>query len=294
MLGRSRAVTVTLAVFGAALLGACGASGATPRAAGLPFLMPIDFRSAFTTGVGREPWRGSEGVLALRIAGGHPDAGPPLDLRGPGSLRLVRLDTGADVPGAMRAGLYTALGVPAEPAPVGDAAISFVPQEALSEGWYVLVADVSAWAPPPPEVMIDGHYESDRLYARLHVGSRPTWYETWIFCEWDTRSACSVVALVSEAMEPSALAGTTASLDVNGAPGACTRVMDTAHYGIEFSCPFGEPGTSYALHLTSDVIATPDGALDWTHTVRSVETRGGPQHEVLDPRFGVEIANAAR
>lgn len=258
---------------------------------GSPYLMPIDFRTAFTTGEGHEAWRsGSESILAMRIGAARPlDPGDlPSDL-----LRVVRLDTGEPIRGALRLGYHDVFGSAAPSSPYDDPSVSFIPDNPLEPGWYVLDADVRRWSGPSPPETVDGYMEDGHLYARFHVGSRPTWYETWIHCGGDPRggpAGCRVVALLSERVEPALLAGTSVTVTIDGVPGRCTRVLDTFHIGIEHACPLDPPGTVYEVHLTSDLVALPDGAHDFTHTVVGKVTSGGPQHEVIDPRFGVDRA----
>ncbi len=210
-------------------------------------------------------------------------------------LYLVEVSSGAAVPGEVREGVVRMDGAVVPGWPDGDVVgvVSFVPDEPLEEGWYVLVADLREWMTSNARVTrLDGaigFVEDDMVFARFRIGSEPTWFRTQVHC--DTRQLgherttwCDIMVALSE---PADLGSTRFELRVDGEldPG-CVQTVAGA-----WTCPHYPDGTEFEVQLVESEIVRP---LDGIATQSIVGGGQSAQVALVSPRFGIEVARSAR
>lgn len=248
-------------------------------------LLPEDFTTAFPIPPRDDGW--SADFLTLRVVASHPDAG--MERPRGGMLRLVELTTEREVAGEMRVGYVDVRGEPRSPPGYeGGSAISFVPSNELTEGWYVLVADLRGIG--RELYPIGGVLEGELLYARVHVGPRPTWHATFLQQE---RGETSLFVIVPEAIADLSVPAPSVTFTADEAPMSC-RPSDFPHPRFSFSCPLRPRGTRWGVHLASDSIRTPEGAPEGSVEIvqtEIAESGGGHDAALTSPRFGIDVAN---
>lgn len=227
-------------------------------------------------------------------ADGRGWAGDPIERLGPLS-GVARVDDGSQITGNLRWGWFDMEGNPPEFGALSGwgLAVCFVPAAPLEEGWHVFRVDFSPWTEFGTRLM---PYGTDGVvYARFHVGSRPTWYETEVDCWEDGRrsglpdSACLITGFVSE--EVVSWGSTTIEVSFDGVPTECSPWLEPGSAGFAALCPFRADGNQVEVAVVSDVIADVHGSGERRHLVAMPV--GGVRHrELLDPNFGLDVFEA--
>jgi hypothetical protein len=200
---------------------------------------------------------------------------------------LVALSTGQRVGGGVRRGYIDLDGVVhSYPFHV----YSFVPEEPLEEGWYVLAIERASvaefgpltWGRAPNE-------EGGVQFYRFHLGSRPTWTHAWLTCGEHTPGSPSCVASVDWSEPVEVLGDTRIEVLASGVAVACTTTLYLNAIGASLECPYRVPdGVEWTLRVGGSVLTDANGTP--SPEVSHVGFIAGP----VVPRFGIDIALAAR
>lgn len=266
-----------------------------------------DFRSSLDSGedvVGLYPNPFETPSLCVGLRGGFAVgddergwSGNPIEHLG---LRsgVTRVSDASRIPGELRWGWFDLEGNPplagiyAAPSGYG-LAVCFVPEAPLEEGWHVLRVDFSPWTEFGTRLM---PYGTDGVvYARFHIGSRPTWYSTEVEC-WDDgrhtgfpERACLVTGRVSE--EVGSWGTTTVEVRYDGGLAECSVILEPGSSAFGAFCPFQVDRSEVAVRLISDVVADLQGSHDRRHAL-AITPGASVGRELLDPRFGLDVAEA--
>lgn len=211
----------------------------------------------------------------------------------PGALSLVSIATGRRVEGSVLPGVHRHNGE-AFVSPDGAIAdaFSFVPAEPLEDGWYVLALDLTDWRLISPDGVTFGGYgtyvEEGKMYARVHVGARPTWYMSYVGC--GSYSGCTIGVVWSEPVpdvEPSTFA-----IEADGRPFVGCGLSTRAETNIWWRCPYSPEGTELTIRLVEADVIHPisDGAV--AHSIINPGDQSVTSYPV-EPRFGIDITNMA-
>ena len=262
-------------------------------------LTPRDFRTDFAAGGedanGPPEWRGTLAVVWSGSLGSDRELMREATRMIGDGLYLVELASGEPVAGDVVDGVVRVDGEVVEGYPDGGSlalgAVSFVPAAPLPEGWYVLVADLRAWSRsgvPTTPAATESQVEDEMMFARFRIGSAPVWYASGADCgqrPTDEAPWCRAWVSLSEPVET--LGASPFELRVNGEVDPGCAGGDAAVW----DCPFYPEGTEFELELLGEGEVRPlDGV-----TVQTLIGGGSASpRELVAPRFGVDVARAAR
>lgn len=189
------------------------------------------------------------------------------------SLQRVNDDEVSPVEVEVREGWYDPQGRGPDPEFGFRPGFSLVPKSPLSEGWYVLQADLSrALQLGIHRPHLIGPRDGDVLHARIYIGSRPMWYRLYIQCRafadapqlpvtTDGRS-CVFDFGLTETIGPEAFQQGSASIRVryDNEEVACAVLDEADPLGepsVRVVCPEPQEGTQIEAVLESPQIPDP-------------------------------------